>query len=41
MALEKWDFELVHSSINLWVRHMMVSKVPRPVHQVSTSRSKP
>ncbi len=27
MALEKWDFDLVHSSINFWVRHMMVSKV--------------
>jgi len=27
MALEKWDFDLVHSSINFWVRHLMVSKV--------------
>ncbi len=27
MALEKWDFDFVHSSINFWVRHMMVSKV--------------
>lgn len=27
MATEKWDFDLVHSSINFWVRHMMVSKV--------------
>jgi polyisoprenoid-binding protein YceI len=27
MAIEKWDFDLVHSSINFWVRHMMVSKV--------------
>jgi len=27
MALERWSFDLVHSSINFWVRHMMVSKV--------------
>jgi polyisoprenoid-binding protein YceI len=27
MAIEKWDFDLVHSSINFWVRHLMVSKV--------------
>jgi polyisoprenoid-binding protein YceI len=27
MAMEKWDFDLVHSSINFWVRHVMVSKV--------------
>jgi len=27
MALEQWDFDLVHSSINFWVRHVMVSKV--------------
>lgn len=27
MAIERWDFDLVHSSINFWVRHMMVSKV--------------
>ena len=27
MAIEKWDCDLVHSSINFWVRHMMVSKV--------------
>lgn len=27
MAIEKWDFDLVHSSINFWVRHMMVSRV--------------
>src|SRR5215471_7659644 len=27
MALEKWDFDPVHSSINFWVRHLMVSKV--------------
>jgi polyisoprenoid-binding protein YceI len=27
MALQKWDFDLVHSSINFWVRHLMVSKV--------------
>lgn len=27
MAKEKWEFDLVHSSINFWVRHLMVSKV--------------
>ncbi len=27
MALESWNFDLVHSSINFWVRHLMVSKV--------------
>ncbi len=27
MALEKWSFDPVHSSINFWVRHLMVSKV--------------
>jgi polyisoprenoid-binding protein YceI len=27
MALQQWDFDLVHSSIGFWVRHMMVSKV--------------
>ncbi len=27
MAVEKWDFDIVHSSITFWVRHMMVSKV--------------
>jgi polyisoprenoid-binding protein YceI len=27
MAKEKWDFDLTHSSINFWVRHLMVSKV--------------
>lgn len=27
MASEKWDLDLVHSSINFWVRHLMVSKV--------------
>lgn len=27
MALEKWDFDVVHSSVGFWVRHMMVSKV--------------
>jgi polyisoprenoid-binding protein YceI len=27
MPAEKWEFDLVHSSINFWVRHLMVSKV--------------
>jgi polyisoprenoid-binding protein YceI len=27
MAIENWSFDLVHSSINFWVRHLMVSKV--------------
>lgn len=27
MTIEKWNFDLVHSSINFWVRHLMVSKV--------------
>ena len=27
MATEKWDLDLVHSSINFTVRHLMVSKV--------------
>jgi polyisoprenoid-binding protein YceI len=27
MALEQWEFDLVHSSIGFWVRHMMVTKV--------------
>jgi polyisoprenoid-binding protein YceI len=27
MAVEQWNFDLVHSSINFWVRHLMVSKV--------------
>ncbi len=27
MPIEKWDLDLVHSSINFWVRHLMVSKV--------------
>src|ERR1700733_3382229 len=27
MAAEKWGFDLIHSSINFWVRHLMVSKV--------------
>jgi len=27
MATEHWDFDPVHSSINFWVRHLMVSKV--------------
>jgi polyisoprenoid-binding protein YceI len=27
MSVSKWDFDLVHSSINFHVRHLMVSKV--------------
>jgi polyisoprenoid-binding protein YceI len=27
MAAEKWSFDTVHSSVNFWVRHLMVSKV--------------
>jgi polyisoprenoid-binding protein YceI len=27
MAKENWTFDTVHSSINFWVRHLMVSKV--------------
>ncbi len=27
MALERWGFDLAHSSISFWVRHLMVSKV--------------
>jgi polyisoprenoid-binding protein YceI len=27
MAIEKWEFDLAHSSINFAVRHLMVSKV--------------
>ncbi len=27
MAIVKWDLDLSHSSINFWVRHLMVSKV--------------
>ena len=27
MATENWSFDLSHSSINFWVRHLMVSKV--------------
>ncbi|MBI3185730.1 MAG: YceI family protein [Myxococcales bacterium] len=27
MAASRWDFDLSHSSINFWARHMMVSKV--------------
>jgi polyisoprenoid-binding protein YceI len=27
MALETWSFDLVHSSVGFWVRHLMVSKV--------------
>jgi len=27
MAAESWNFDTVHSSVNFWVRHLMVSKV--------------
>ena len=27
MTIEQWNFDLTHSSINFWVRHLMVSKV--------------
>ena len=27
MALETWDIDTSHSSINFWVRHMVISKV--------------
>jgi polyisoprenoid-binding protein YceI len=27
MAAESWSFDTVHSSLNFWVRHLMVSKV--------------
>jgi polyisoprenoid-binding protein YceI len=27
MALEQWGFDLAHSSVSFWVRHLMVSKV--------------
>jgi polyisoprenoid-binding protein YceI len=27
MGLENWDFDLAHSGIHFWVRHVMVSKV--------------
>ncbi len=27
MATTSWNFDLTHSSINFWVRHLMVSKV--------------
>ena len=27
MALEKWNFDLAHSSVGFWVRHLMISKV--------------
>jgi len=27
MAIENWKFDTVHSSVNFWVRHLMVSKV--------------
>jgi polyisoprenoid-binding protein YceI len=27
MALESWNFDLAHSGVHFWVRHVMVSKV--------------
>src|SRR5690606_13957624 len=27
MTTSKWDFDLSHSSINFWVRHLMIAKV--------------
>lgn len=27
MAVEKWNFDPVHSTISFWVRHLMISKV--------------
>ncbi len=27
MALETWDIDIAHSSINFWVRHMVIAKV--------------
>jgi polyisoprenoid-binding protein YceI len=27
MAMEKWTFDTIHSSVNFWVRHLMVAKV--------------
>lgn len=27
MAVEKWQFDTVHSSVGFWVRHLMISKV--------------
>jgi polyisoprenoid-binding protein YceI len=27
MSIENWNFDTVHSSVNFWVRHLMVSKV--------------
>jgi polyisoprenoid-binding protein YceI len=27
MSIENWKFDTVHSSLNFWVRHLMVSKV--------------
>jgi polyisoprenoid-binding protein YceI len=27
MAIEKWQFDLAHSGISFWVRHLLVSKV--------------
>jgi len=27
VALERWGFDLAHSSVSFWVRHMMVAKV--------------
>jgi polyisoprenoid-binding protein YceI len=27
MTIENWNFDTVHSSVNFWVRHLMVAKV--------------
>lgn len=27
MSKEKWGFDIAHSSVNFWIRHLMVSKV--------------
>ena len=27
MAMEKWGFDAAHSSVNFWIRHLMISKV--------------
>ena len=32
MTTEHWDFDPAHSSINFWVRHLMVSKVHGRFH---------
>jgi polyisoprenoid-binding protein YceI len=32
MTAQHWDFDPVHSSVNFWVRHLMVSKVHGRFH---------